>query len=227
MYAQHCQAEFQEGYYECKSASSLHVFSSDGNEDGGAVLGQHQDCPLSSSHHGHALPATSGQCLASLCSHTQTTTLVFESPEKRNEKKCLQKRSKKPGKHYTEHGTALLFPLPSVSSADPHPARCHEGHCLARAASTSASPLMQHRDCTDWLMCSLDVAIGFQSHYLNFQQHPHSFRKAFRRSEELKPLISNALDGNQEQRERHNRSSSVSSSAIMESLHTVYALLHF
>lgn len=204
------------------------MFGSDGNEDGGAAPGQHEDCPLSSGHHGRALPATSGQRPAPLCSHTQTMKLVFESLEKRNEKNACRRGPK--SLENTTQNTALLcsFPFPPSPLLTLALRGVAKGtRSLARSVLTSASPLMQHRDCTDWLMCSLDVAIGFQSHYLNFQQHPHSFHEAFGCSEKLKSLISNALDGNQEQRERHNRSSSVSSSVIMESLHTVYALLHF
>lgn len=77
-----------------------------------------------------------------------------------------------------------------------------------------------HGDCSDWQLYSFHVAIGFQSHYLNFQQHPHSFHETFRCTEEFKSLISNALDGNAlKGKERQNRSSSA--------LNSVKSLNHF
>lgn len=77
-----------------------------------------------------------------------------------------------------------------------------------------------HGDCSDWQMYSFHVAIGFQSHYLNFQQHPHSFHQTFRCTEEIQSLPSNAPDGNAlKEIERHNSSSS--------GLNSVKSLNHF
>lgn len=44
-------------------------------------------------------------------------------------------------------------------------------------------------------MYSFHVAIGFQSHYLNFQQHPRPSLRHVDAQRSLKSLISNALDG--------------------------------
>lgn len=101
---------------------------------------------------------------------------------------------KKHGKYFMEHCSALLLPRPLLS-ADPYPVKHHYRH-PCRVYFKTFCPLMEHRGCSDWLMCSFHVAIGFQSHYLNFQQHSHSFCETFSCIEEFKSMISNALDRN-------------------------------